>query len=235
MNDRVVLGIHSHVSADTEGSGNRFIDGHAWISVTRNGHTEYFGLWPDDHPNVPDNGRGSDIRRGLEAGYPAAASRYYQLDDAQLQTLQEALGENVSWRYTNTCASWASETVERVTGERVNANDTLGFETPRKLVESIRELERGERTSPDAPRAPEPARQPGSSSFGGLYDQVPVPPEADLQTQLARLLDDPARQQAWSAQVEGHRQDLDARQQQQQQPQQAAQDEAARAPGIGLA
>ena len=45
--DRVVLGIHSHVDPNTEGSFNQFVDGHAWISVTRNGQTETYGLWPD--------------------------------------------------------------------------------------------------------------------------------------------------------------------------------------------
>lgn len=42
--DRVVPGIHSHVDPRTEGSFNRFIDGHAWISVTRNDRTETYGL-----------------------------------------------------------------------------------------------------------------------------------------------------------------------------------------------
>ena len=58
--DKIVLGIHSRVDPNTEGYFNEFIDGHAWISVTRNGRTETYGLWPDDHPNpnVKDNGSG---------------------------------------------------------------------------------------------------------------------------------------------------------------------------------
>lgn len=39
MSDKVVLGIHSHVDPNTQGSFNQFVDGHAWISVTRNGQT----------------------------------------------------------------------------------------------------------------------------------------------------------------------------------------------------
>lgn len=202
--DTVVLGIHSHVDPNTEGSANRFADGHAWISVTRNGHTEYFGLWPDGHPNVKDNGSGSDIRRGLEDGYPAAANRYFELSPEQVQKLGVALSENVEWRYTNTCASWAGETVEAVTGQRINANDTMGLETPRKLIESIRALEREHRTSPDAPLVPD--AKAGSSSLGASSTPAPAPLLNDaLQEQLVRLVEDPQRQQAWAAQVEAHR------------------------------
>ena len=35
------------------------VDGHSWISVTRDGSTQYFGLWPDGHPDVPDNANGN--------------------------------------------------------------------------------------------------------------------------------------------------------------------------------
>jgi len=47
------------------------------------------------------------------------------------------LKKNHTWRYTNTCASFASETFEDVTGVNINANDNFGFETPRKITESI--------------------------------------------------------------------------------------------------
>ena len=199
MNDKTVLGIHSYVDAQTQGSFNQLIDGHAWISVTRNGHTEVYGLWPDDHPNVPDNGDASDICRGLEAGYPASASRYFELTPEQSRQLDAALKENVTWRYTNTCASWASETTERVTGQRIDADDTFGFETPRKLIETLQKLEKLQPTAPDRPQPPVEPRS--SSSFGAL--DAPIPDDG-MMCELARLVGDPQRQQAWADQVASH-------------------------------
>lgn len=211
MDDKVVLGVHSHVSANTEGSSNEFIDGHAWISVTRGGRTEVFGLWPDNHPNVDDNGRGTDIRAGLEAGYPATASRYFELGGEQTRRLESLLSENVTWRYTNTCASWASETVERVTGQRVKADDVLGFETPRKLIESIRELEREHPTSLDVPQ-PANATPRSSGSHGRVSVDGPAAKENALWAVLVNRLDDPQRLQAWNDEVAGHRREFDAAQ-----------------------
>jgi hypothetical protein len=47
--DKAVLGIRS------EGGGGGFIDGHAWITVRRgNGQVQDYGLWPEDHPAVPN-------------------------------------------------------------------------------------------------------------------------------------------------------------------------------------
>lgn len=174
MTDRVVLGIHSYADPATEGSFNQLIDGHAWISVTRSGVTEVYGLWPDDHPTRDlDNGAGTDIRHGLESGYPPTASRYYELTPEQATRLEARLRENVTWGYTNTCASWASETVSRVTGQDLDAGELLGLtDTPRQLIESIRKLERQRDTSPANPIAPSEIRR--SSSLGALDQADPL-------------------------------------------------------------
>jgi hypothetical protein len=187
MNDRVVLGIHSNVDPNTQGSFNQLIDGHAWISVTRDGRTEVYGLWPDDHPSGRfDNGAGSDIRRGVERGAPAAANRYYELTPEQVARLDARLQENVTWGYGNTCASWASDTVGRVTGQTVSGSELLGLtDTPRELIRSIRELERARRTSPDNPITPAevPAR---SSSFGALDPNDPLVRQAEVAVRAER-------------------------------------------------
>lgn len=158
--DRIVLGIHSTVGAETQGSFNQLVDGHAWISVTRNGQTQYYGLWPDEHPRVQDNGPGSDIRTGMEAGAPATASRYFELTPEQSATLQRELGRNVDWTYTNTCASWASDVTFRVTGQRVDATELGPVETPRALINGINRLEQQRDTTPQNPLRPSevPAR-----------------------------------------------------------------------------
>lgn len=144
----MVLGIHSNVA----GTKNDFSAGHAWLTITHDGKTKHYGLWPDAHPNVIDNGDGSDIRVGMEASATAVASRYYRLSDAQAKHFNTLMMANVSWRYTNTCASWASEVVAEVVGEDVDADDNLGFETPRELGESILALEAKQATSISAPK-----------------------------------------------------------------------------------
>ena len=215
-NGKVVLGIHSQVGPQTEGSVNQLIDGHAWISVTRGGRTEYYGLWPDTHPRGLDNGAASDIRRGIEGepGFNPVASRYYELTPEQTMALEARLGGNVTWGYTNTCASWASETASRVTGQNISASELLGItDTPRALIDSIRALEQRRRTSPDNPITPaEVPRR--SSSFGALEPGrtgMPQGPmfqqaEAAIRTERTRLNlpdDDISGQVAYVARVAG--------------------------------
>ena len=160
--DRVVLGIHTN----TEPSAP-LIDGHAWLTITRNGKTEAYGLWPADHPRFSGEEAppATDVRRGIENDFGATASRYYELTPDQLRTFEAATREKVTWGYTNTCASWASDTAHRVTGERVNASELVGLtDTPRQIRESIEELEKERSTSKDAPREPTDAPERGSSS-----------------------------------------------------------------------
>lgn len=165
MTSKVILGIHSHVDPSTQGSFNQFVDGHAWISVTRDGQTQYYGLWPDQHPRVEDNGPATDIREGMESRSRASASRYYALTPEQVKRLDQALSENVTWSYTNTCASWATATTSSVTGHTLDAGELMLTDTPRELIESIRKAERVDPTSPLHPQTPmEPANQPSSGS-----------------------------------------------------------------------
>lgn len=158
--ENMILGIHSNVAGDS----CSYTAGHAWLTITHDGKTSFYGLWPDAHPKTVDNGDASDIRIGLEASAKAAASRYYRLSDAQANHFNKLMKANVSWRYTNTCASWAGEIVEEVIGEDIDADDWLGFETPRELGKSILELEKKEPTSIEKPKRLE--RNPASSWMG---------------------------------------------------------------------
>jgi len=188
-NDPVVFGIHSTVNPGTEGSFNQLVDGHAWLSVTRNGQTQVYGLWPDNHPNVRDNGPASDIRTGLEGGATATASRYYQLTPEQAATLETRLRENIEWRYGNTCASWAGDTVKAVTGERVQGSELFGLtDTPRRLIESIETLEQQRATSPSNPLRPDEILR--SSSFGALTPDDLSPADRALYAQAQRAVGD---------------------------------------------
>ncbi len=151
---KAVLGIHSAIGPDPGNSAGRFMDGHAWRSLTANGKTQYYGLWPDGHSLVKDNGAGTDIRTGLEAKDKASASRYYEFSPEQLQKFNSELKENVTWTPTITCAGWASDTVKDVTGHRIEATEFLIIQTPRQLVDEIRKLEKQQPTAPLSPAAP---------------------------------------------------------------------------------
>ena len=160
---KIILGVHSNVP-----SSAGFTDGHAWLTVSRDGVITNYGLWPDDHPRIvamkeadPDK---SDVRIGMEAGEVGISNRYYQLTAQQVTVLEQKLKEYAGWHYTNTCASWASETATTVTGETLDANDTLGFETPRQLSKSIDALEAKNKTTQGAPKV---LANPKASSSAG--------------------------------------------------------------------
>ena len=163
---KTVIGIHSNVT------GGDLTGGHAWISVTRDGVTTNYGLWPDSHPGIEargwNNGNGSDIRTGMEDGDRPAASRYAELTPEQATALEASLRENVAWGYTANCSSWASETFNRVTGQSLNADEpyTAGvLETPRQLGQSIRAAERTQPTTLSTPAPPQAPRRSSSDSL----------------------------------------------------------------------
>lgn len=147
-----VVGIHSSLTGDR----SDFVDGHAWITVI-NLNTNLaasYGLWPDTHPsiiNTPENnGDGSDVRVGREP-LVGQANRYYALFPDQRDVLANWVMQVQHWSYTYTCAAWASDTIRTVIGVDVDADDILGFETPRELIESINRLESSDPTSVNHP------------------------------------------------------------------------------------
>ena len=168
MTDHVVLGVHSWVDPNTQAKGSafdKFTDGHAWLTVSRNGEVSHYGLWPDSHPDIVRRGQAdpkvTDIREGREAGFEATASRYYNLTPEQAKELEQALKQNVTWSPTTTCAGWASDTVTSVTGSKLEATEFLSIETPRELVKTIRALEAKQPTAPDQ-ALPAAEKAPGS-------------------------------------------------------------------------
>lgn len=196
MDERIVLGIHSNIAPDSEAD---LTDGHAWISVTRGGRTQTYGLWPDEHPYIQrqglDNGEGSDIRTGIESGIgrEPAASRYYELTPEQFRALQGELARDVEWGYTNTCASWASGVASRVTGERISASELLGVtDTPRQLSESIQDLERERRTDRASPVGPAeiPNRSSSFSMNGSDVNLDRHPVARELRARLPETVSD---------------------------------------------
>ena len=178
MDDKIILGIHSQLTPETQRSGNaaeRFMDGHAWLTVTRNGKTEAYGLWPDNHPRVTDNGDGTDILVGMERRFRSDAERFIELSPEQARKLESTLKANVTWSPTTTCAGWASDTVTSVTGRKLDATEFMLIETPRELIRNIREQERVEPTALDKPRAPiEPEKGSSSSLSEAASERTPA-------------------------------------------------------------
>lgn len=91
---------------------SNYTSGHAWLTITHKAKTTHYGLWPDAHPNVVNNGNASDIRVGMETSAKSVANRHYRLSEAQAKHFNDLMKANVAWRYTNTCASWATEVVD---------------------------------------------------------------------------------------------------------------------------
>jgi len=156
---KIILGIHSNLdgtesSPDISNSGevlSQFTVGHAWISVTTNEINVRYGLWPDQHPRTKDNGPGTDIRKNMEPAL-GKANRFYKLTDIQSTKLLNLLNSNTTWNETNNCSSWASHILQEVVGKDIDADDWLGFETPRELGKSINELEKKNKTNFSSPK-----------------------------------------------------------------------------------
>ncbi|MCP3942498.1 MAG: hypothetical protein GY710_13570 [Desulfobacteraceae bacterium] len=158
-----ILCVHSNVA---EGVGNPDMTaGHSWLTLHK-GSTgalvNSYGLWPDDHPNVPDNGDAPDVRFDLD-GDRRLGQFYYALSltaDHKRTLDKKVKQKDWHWTYTNTCASFASEVFDAVTGVELDADDWCGFETPRELGESIVEANSGHYR----PRGSTPGEAGGGSS-----------------------------------------------------------------------
>lgn len=170
------LGIHSSAAGTVA-----FTAGHAWLTLHfANGNSTSVGLWtstlaePRRFVRDPTGfalGETLDVEWGLEISkqYRAAASRYYGLTPGQAKHATSALIASASWRFTNTCATWATEVVRRLAGEELDSTELLGAtNTPRALGNAILALEAKSPTSLGHPRPvvfrPIGARETSSST-----------------------------------------------------------------------
>lgn len=145
------LYIHSNVA---EGVGSPGLTaGHAWLTLhdSTGKMIASYGLWPDWHGGIQGaglaNGAGSDVRVNY-TGDQRYGTYYYCvcITAAQRKQLATEAGKNISWEYTNTCAAFASETFFAVTGVDIDADEFMGFETPREVGESIMQANGGTAT-----------------------------------------------------------------------------------------
>lgn len=130
---------------------------HAWISVTVNGTTTFYGVWKDGNRRVGHNGGGkNDLRINVETFDEAASSRYDRLTSNQVNQLNALLNQNAKWGVWKNCAWWASRIVRKVVGEDVDANKWLGIPDPEEVCNNINDLEAKNPTShlmPDVSRS----------------------------------------------------------------------------------
>ncbi len=155
-----VLGIHSNVASTAQ-----FSDGHAWLSMHfSNGRSTTVGLWTTtlfESRRIVRDPTGAildesfDVNFGLEdeRGDIAAASRYYGLSPTQARRAVAVMGSYTGWRFTNTCASWASKVVRELLGEELDSSELGGLtDTPRALAKAIEDREAKEPTTLDRPK-----------------------------------------------------------------------------------
>lgn len=153
------LGIHSNVTGEAS-----LAEGHAWLTLHfDNGNSTTIGLWTttfDTRRFIKDPtgfmlGETLDVEFGIEArnGYVSKASRYYSLTNDQAAVATKILVSNANWRFSHTCASWATEVVHQLTGEELESTELLGLtNTPRALGTAILELEAKQPTTPSMPK-----------------------------------------------------------------------------------
>jgi hypothetical protein len=167
-----VLGIHSN--ADPAGDVMAAVM-HAWISLTDYSSTTAdlttYGLW--DTSVSPDQTRryspDVDMYVNIEESWAVGHRRYYLLLPSQYSAFEDWLDEDHDFGWfgplpTYDCASFASDTIATIVGEDVDADDILGFETPREVSQSIDALEATEPTTENNPAEPT-----GGSSGGSTW------------------------------------------------------------------
>lgn len=92
----------------------------------------------------------------------------HPLTATERQTLDTFVATPQHWTCTNTCASFASETFYAVTGIDIDADEFVGFETPREIGEHIIGENGGSNLSPLPWEDNRRKLQGGPSFVGGL-------------------------------------------------------------------
>merc|ERR1712038_78240 len=133
--------------------------GHAALMLvdTFTGEKKTWGLWPDNHETIEslglDNGGGSDIREDFigdvwsKGKYPFMYCE--PITEKEKKRLLKLTSLTTAWTCTHNCASFASETFYKVTGIDIDADEFLGFETPREVGQNIIKANGGTHLPPD--------------------------------------------------------------------------------------
>jgi len=175
---------------------------HAWISVTENGKTETYGLYPPDCNRVtradatPHGGPDSNVFKGLDddrmekvaTDNKNVTSTYHEMTPQDKEQLVQFLEKDQKWeKYENNCAHFASDAYASAGGKHYEVTGTLrdieGTEQKADCPQGLRDAIRNDKIKSDAPA--EEAKSGGaidqSSGIGSKFMAQPAPsPAADF-------------------------------------------------------
>lgn len=151
------LTIHS------SGSGE-ILSGHSWIEYTPDGGSPTtYGTWGNN-----PTGKGNGLFENLELGRASDASRSVHLTDEQEQKLLEKIQEykdrgEDGWGYLSPCSTFAEDSWETATGEKLAHRSGGIISNPSKLKESINAANEDDlEKAAEADDKPSPERPPSS-------------------------------------------------------------------------
>ena len=135
--------------------GAVYDDGHAALALinTDNNSITTYGLWPDWHKYIIEAGLNDENASDVRINFPNDKMSDYgyvhcrEVSDKELEVFKREISENWTWRYTQTCASFASDVFYSTTNVDIDADDLFGFETPREIGDSILEANNAESNS----------------------------------------------------------------------------------------
>jgi hypothetical protein len=151
-----VIGVHSSAVGGSSATGNKFADGHAWLTLHyTNGRSTSIGLWAEhelfswNHLVRDPIGLTSRSAEQFEArfgeeikrNYRPAVSRFYGLYQGQSAKAVMCLGQYSGWRAGHTCATWATEKIQQIFGVKLASQELWGLtNTPRALGAALQRL-----------------------------------------------------------------------------------------------
>lgn len=134
-----ILRIHSI------GSNPRRPFGHSWLEfTTRDGISSTYGTWGNDPVH-----QGNGLLQDLELGFQPDATRTRNLTDEEELRLAKKIREYRArgpraWTVLSPCSTFAAETWEYTTGERLQ-HHTAGISNPSRLTTAIVHANRRDR------------------------------------------------------------------------------------------
>jgi len=131
------ISIHSNVPPDSD-----FTAGHSWIEIKnkKTGKKTTYGLWTDKLKSggvKGTPGKGVNVNLEKKNGYKTSHSLSVDISAEQVKSFDDYTKEPDEWSPSHTCADWARDGFNNITGINLDVDDYLGIETPRELSRAI--------------------------------------------------------------------------------------------------
>lgn len=147
VDDHWIMAIHTDVAEGEEGDTG-LVAGHSWITLhnEQSGESSAYSLYADTHVTREQAAKPGGVQINLDnmIGTFYHAQRISKSEKARFDEIiasqgpQNKGGGARSWAVTDTCASFSSEVFQSTTGVDIDADEWLGFETPREVGQNIR-------------------------------------------------------------------------------------------------